>query len=156
MSVKDSIKSLYRASLAMLRQAVEGCSEELWLDRSYVNAAWNIAYHVLFYTHFYLSPSEGDFRAWEHHRQYNHKFGNWPQPYKQAEVLEYLAFCLAQVDTQVDLMDPDAPSGFHWLPFSKLELQFYNIRHIMLHTGELCERLGAHGAVEFSWVACVS
>jgi len=27
-------------------------------------------------------------------------------------------------------------SGFDWLPFDKLELQFYNIRHIMQHTGE--------------------
>lgn len=156
MDTRDSIKSQYRASLAMLRQAVEGCSEELWLDRSYVNAAWNIAYHALFYALFYLCQSEGTFKAWEHHRLNYHEFGDWPQPYTQAEVLDYLEVCLKLVDTQVDQMDMDAPSGFHWLPFNKLELQFYNIRHIMLHTGELCERLGAHGAVEFSWVAYVA
>jgi len=42
--------------------------------------------------------------------------------------------------------------GFHWRSFGKLELQFYNIRQIMQHTGELCERLGAHGEVEVGWL----
>jgi hypothetical protein len=31
-------------------------------------------------------------------------------------------------------------------------LQFYNIRHVQQHTGELCERLGAKGEVEVDWV----
>ena len=153
MNVKESIKSQYRASLAMLRQAVEGCSEAMWLDHSYVNASWNISYHVLFYTHLYLSPSEDAFKAWVKHKLYYHEFGRWPEPYSRAQVLEYLAICLEQVDAQVDAMELDAPSGFAWLPFNKLELQFYNIRHIMLHTGELCERLGSRGEVAFTWVA---
>lgn len=45
-----------------------------------------------------------------------------------------------------------AESGFYWLPFDKLELQFYNIRHIQQHTGEHCERLGAYGEIEVGWV----
>jgi hypothetical protein len=32
-----------------------------------------------------------------------------------------------------------------------LELQLYNIRHLQLHTGELCERLGTTG-VDVEWV----
>jgi hypothetical protein len=153
MTIKESIKSQYRASLAMLQQAIEGCSEEMWLDRSYVNACWNIAYHTLFFTHFYLNPTEEAFKAWENHKLYYQEFSNWPEPYTRAQVLDYLAFCLQQVYAQVDALDLDAPSGFPWLPFDKLELQFYNIRHIMLHTGELCERLGSHGEVAFMWVA---
>jgi len=54
---------------------------------------------------------------------------------------------------QVAAMDLQAESGFHWLPFNKLELQVYNIRHLQQHTGELCERLGAHGEIEVAWVA---
>jgi hypothetical protein len=49
-------------------------------------------------------------------------------------------------------MDLEAESGFYWLPFDKLELQFYNIRHVQQHTGELCERLGAQGEIEVDWV----
>jgi hypothetical protein len=46
----------------------------------------------------------------------------------------------------------DGPSGFYWIPMNKLELQFYNIRHLQHHTGELCERLGKTGAVEIGWI----
>jgi hypothetical protein len=46
----------------------------------------------------------------------------------------------------------EAESGFYWLPFDKLELQFYNIRYLQQHTGELCERLGAHGELQVQWV----
>jgi hypothetical protein len=49
-------------------------------------------------------------------------------------------------------LDLEAESGFNWLPFDKLELQIYNIRHIQQHTGELYERLGTSGSIELSWV----
>ena len=42
-------------------------------------------------------------------------------------------------------------SGFNWLPFGKLELQLYNIRHIQQHTGELSQRLGDHG-IDVPWI----
>ena len=74
------------------------------------------------------------------------------KPCSKAEVLDYLALCLAQVDEQVAALNPEAESGFNWLPFEKLELQFYNIRHIQQHMGALCERLGARGEIEVGWV----
>jgi hypothetical protein len=49
-------------------------------------------------------------------------------------------------------VDLEAASGFFWLPFDKLELQFYTIRHIQQHTGELMERLGTRANVEIDWV----
>jgi hypothetical protein len=33
-----------------------------------------------------------------------------------------------------------------------LELQFYTIRHIQQHTGELMERLGSRADLEINWV----
>jgi hypothetical protein len=156
MDIKAAVISQYHAALGMLHQAIEGCSDALWLDKSYANVSWNIAYHALFYTHLYLSSSEAAFTAWCGHRNYYHEFGNWPEPYTKTQVLEYLVFCLEMVDRQVEAIEMDTPSGFGWLPFSRLELHLYNIRHIMLHTGELAERLGAHGAVQVAWVARVS
>ncbi|MCE5260076.1 MAG: DinB family protein, partial [Chloroflexi bacterium] len=150
---KHSIKSQYRAALMMLRQAVEGCPDALWCDASYKNTVWNIAYHTLFYTHLYLSPSEEAFEAWELHRNHYHEFGAWPEPYSREQVLAYLTFCLGQVDVQVDACNLEASSGFSWLPFSRFELHLYNIRHIMLHTGELAERLGGKEAFAFEWIA---
>jgi hypothetical protein len=49
-------------------------------------------------------------------------------------------------------LDPEAESGFYWLPMNKLELQIYNIRHLQQHTGELMERLGSRAGVEVDWV----
>lgn len=52
---------------------------------------------------------------------------------------------------QLPAVDLDAASGFHWLPFTKMELQIYSIRHIMMHTGELAEQLGQTG-IQVDWV----
>ena len=155
MKIKDSIKSQYHASLAMLRQVVEMCPERLWEDMAYVNPFWRVVYHTLIYTHFYLQPTEKDFVPWEKHLQDLQLLGpSAPEAkaFSKAEVLDYLALCLEQVESQVDAVDLGAESGFDWLPFDKLELQLYNIRHIQQHTGELCERLGAQGEVEVNWV----
>ncbi len=155
MNPKQVIKSQFKAALAMLRQAIEKCPEALWTDITYSNPFWRLAYHVLIYTHFYLGPSEDDFTPWEKHQQDLQLLGQeipGARIYSQREVLDYLALVQDQVEAQVDALDLAAGSGFHWLPFNKLELQFYNIRHVQQHTGELCERLGAHGEVEVGWV----
>ena len=155
MRIKQAVHSQYHAALAMLHQAVDKCPEAMWADNAYVNPFGRVAYHTLIYTHFYLSPTEGDFVPWEKHKDGMQLLGlEAPdaQPYSKAEVLDYLALCLAQMDEQVAALNLEAESGFNWLPFDKLELQFYNIRHIQQHTGELCERLGAHGEIEVGWV----
>ena len=64
MNAKDVIKSQYHASLEMLKQVVEGCSPELWDSPEHKNRYWNVAAHILFYTHFYLHPTEQDFQPW--------------------------------------------------------------------------------------------
>ena len=155
MRAKAIVKSQYRASLAMLRQAIERCPDSLWEDGDYSNPFWHVAYHVIFYTHFYLHPTEDDFVPWEKHRDEIVSLGDSAEgetPYSREEILEYLDLCLKQMEEQVDAMDLEAESGFYWLPFDKLELQFYNIRHVQQHTGELCERLGAQGEIEVDWV----
>ena len=43
---------------------------------------------------------------------------------------------------EVSQLNLEAASGFDWLPFSELELQFYTIRHIQQHTGECGYSLG--------------
>lgn len=155
MNAKKSIQSQYCASLAMLRQTIEKCPESLWLDNSFANPFWRLAYHTLIYTHFYLGPSEEVFIPWEKHKEGLQLLGpDAPDAvaFSKAEVLVYLEHCLGEVERQVEAMDLAAESGFAWLPFDKLELQFYNIRHIQQHTGELSERLGAYGEIEVGWV----
>ena len=121
------------------------------------------AYHALFYGHLYLQPSESAFAPWPKHREnYNVMSDALPyppydkveigEPYTKADVLEYLTFCREHIASWVDALDLDGESGFEWLPMNKLELQFYNIRHLQQHVGELSTLLMEHAKVEIDWV----
>lgn len=162
MDVKEVIKSQYHASLEMLKQAVEKCPESLWADPEPKNRFWHIAYHVLFYTHFYLQDSEKDFTPWAKHRDLYNFLGPlpWPpheipkigEPYSKQEVLEYREFCQKEVEERVSALNLDGESGFPWLPFKKLELQVYSIRHIQHHAGQLIDRLRTQHDLGVEWV----
>jgi hypothetical protein len=157
MNTKDVIKSQYHASLEMLKQVIEGCPPELWNSSEHKNRYWNVAAHVLFYTHLYLHITENEFQPWPKLNLDARSFepredGAEKQPLTQSDVLEYLAYVQAKVDPMVEALDLNDESGFNWLPFNKLELQFYNIRHVMEHTGELAERLWQSAGVETRWV----
>ena len=156
MDTKASIQSQYLATLEILKKAIEQCPDEMWADPKPKNKFWHIAFHSLFFTHFYLHRTEGDFVAWEKHRDEVVSLSpsddpEAVEPYSQEEVLEYLAFCREQVKEKVASSDLAAESGFHWLPFNTFEKHLYNIRHTQLHTGELCERLGQAG-IDVEWV----
>jgi hypothetical protein len=154
MDIRDALQSQYLASLEMLEKAIRQCPETLWIDTKPKNKFWHIAFHVLFYTHLYLQPTEEDFTPWEKQSGDIASLSEPPQvfkPYSQAEILEYLVFCQQQVQVQLAAADLDAESGFYWLPFKALEKHIYNIRHIQLHAGELCERMGKVG-IDIDWV----
>src|SRR5581483_10999909 len=129
----------YRAGLKMLGDAIELCPEDLWFSKNYQNRFWHIAYHSVFYTHLYVQPSEGDFQAWSKHVPNSNFLGPqpWrkdepfqiPEPYGKADVQDYLKLCRGEVEKQIPLLRLEDGSVFSWLPFDKLELQFYNIRH---------------------------
>ena len=148
MTVQAVFKSQYHASLSMLRDAIDSCPADLWTDDSYVNQFWQVAYHTLFYTDFYLQPSESVFVPWEHHRPEHHRFMSGPQasgsitPYSVEEIRACWIRCQDMIDSAVDRLDLSAPdSGFPWYKMSKLEHQFVNLRHLQHHTGQLAERI---------------
>jgi hypothetical protein len=74
------------------------------------------------------------------------------EPYAKEGLLEYLELCREQVDRRVPELNIADESGFSWIPFDKLELQFYNIRHLQHHTGELYERLGTRVNIDLDWI----
>jgi hypothetical protein len=160
--VRQTILRQYRAGMAMLGKAIELCPEDLWLSSAYKNRFWHIAYHSLFYVHFYVQPSEADFKPWAKHQPKSNFLG--PQPwakdepfelptaYGKGDVQEYLEFCRNEVEKQIPIVCLEASSGFHWLPFSKLELQLYTIRHLQHHTGQLVDRLRNAVNLGVGWV----
>jgi len=142
------IQSQYLASLGMLKQVIVNCPEALWDAPGNQDKFWRKSYHALLYAHLYLQSVEKDFVPWEKHHDPDGEV-----PFTKDEVLEYLSFVEKQVADRIPATNLEAESGFHWLPFDKLELQFYNIRHIQQHTGELYERLGAYENIELAWVS---
>jgi hypothetical protein len=164
MDVREAILTQYSSALAMLEKAIELCPGTLWHGASgnSPNRYWHIAYHSLFYVHFYLAPTEAEFVSWQHQRFGYNFLGAVPwkteapikvdQPYTQAELLQYATFCREEAAVRVPTLDLEAPSGFHWLPFNKLTLQFYIIRHLAHHTGQLGERLRSQANIGLPWI----
>ena len=68
MDIRAALKSQYHAALMTLRSAVVKCPKELWNGGEYPAKFWRVAYHTLFYTHFYLSTDEKAFRPWKKHQ----------------------------------------------------------------------------------------
>jgi len=157
-AILGSFARQYQAALKMLREAIELCPEELWVDAKYTNPFWRISYHALFYAHLYVQPSEAEFQSWPKHREsvrmLSPRKSGEPahEPYSKAELLEYHDFCCGEVAAKVAQTKLDADSGFYWLPFNKFELQVYNIRHIQHHTGQLTDRLRQAADVGVRWI----
>jgi hypothetical protein len=146
MTIQSVIQSQYLASLAMLKQAISKCPPEVWDVPQDGDKFWFKAYHALYYAHLYLKTDGQDFIRWKKYRERESVL-----MLSKEKVLAHLASVEREVASQIPLMDLDAKSGYYWLPSSKLELQFYNIRHIQQHTGELYERLSRTN-VKLGWV----
>ncbi len=154
-----ALKSQYHATLSMHKSCIESCPEDLWQDPSFKNRFWHISFHTIFYTHLYLHDSENHFEAWENHlEQYEYlkyRSDNYPTDkaiYSKEDLLEYLELCQARVDSYLASVNFSEPSGFSWLPFNKLELHLYNIRHAQHHTGQLGDRLRESADIGVRWV----
>jgi hypothetical protein len=163
MDIHSTIISQYGAALAMLRSAIEACPAEQWESDSYQNQFWHLAYHVLFYTHLYLTPTDEEFVPWEKGREHYHFIAGvipWSpevkveigEKYTREEILEYHQVVSEMVAGSLHGVPLDGPSGFYWLPFDRFELHLYNLRHLQHHTGQLVERIRQETGHGVEWV----
>jgi len=150
------------AALRMLRSTIEACPEELWNRTSDHNRFWALAYHATFFAHLYLSPSKEALEPFERevagHTCYGRDhLGDWAELVEEdaftvADVLAYCDHIVERVEDLVASTSFDAPSGFHWLTFSKGETHLYNLRHIQHHAGQLGDRLRQEAGIGTRWV----
>jgi hypothetical protein len=170
--LRSTLKSQYHAALAMLRQAIDRCPDDIWIAVGDSTPFWRVAYHTLYYTDLYLQPDERSFRPWDHHQtriqhmddipgppeleEFTELADRPPQtgnPYTKPELLAYWTTCDGMIDAAVDALDVlRADSGFSWKPRSKVELQVENIRHIQHHTAQLIARLRSEANIGVEWV----
>ncbi len=144
--LRSALKGQYRAGLAMLRNCIEVCPDDLWPADEHPRAYWRITYHTVFYTHLYLMPEEAAFKPWEKHSWHgpvlwlDEEEGVPPieTTYTRAELIEYVDMVDGMVGEWVDALDLESQSsGFHWYKIPKLDHQLVNIRHLGLHVGQL-------------------
>ena len=164
MDLKNAMAGQFRAGLAMLRECVERCPDDLWsatVDKP-PRTFWRIAYHAAFYTHFYLAQTQSDFTPWSKHvRHAVMTFADEGQElppegtvYTQADVMGFIDHLSDRIDGMLDALDLASPeSGFPWYPdFPKLDHVLLTLRHLGVHVGQLQELLFARG-VEPDWVS---
>ncbi len=151
MNIIPILISQYLASLKMLEQLIVACPEALWNDPADRNPTWHLAYHAIYFVEEYLADSYETFRPWAGHRRGYEEFPLPPdaKPYDKAAVLAYLAYAREHVQERLPVYNLGWGADAE---YTGLELQIYNIRHLMQHTGELGERLGRAAGVELDWV----
>jgi len=168
-SLRRALKSQYHAALAMLKETIEQCPDDLWFSEDHRNACWQVAYHTLFFAHVYLMPDKAAFRPWDgHQNEVQHPDGIpgpadpasslplLPRPYTKSEVLAYWTICDGMVDAALETLDLSRPdSGFSWYPMPKLEHQILSIRHIQHHTAQLADRLRFATDTGTRWVGAL-
>jgi len=155
-NIKAALNRQYHAGLAMLRQAVERCPEQVWVSGEQPRSVWRIAFHAVFYTHLYLQPNLEAFVPWEKDREDCASLWDDPpvvEPYTKSEILDYIDLVAASLDKAVDLLDLDSgETGFWWYKdMAKLDHQLMNLRHLQGHVGQLSELLMAKG-IDLDWV----
>jgi hypothetical protein len=163
--IRSSIAGQYGAVLRILENCVQSASPDAWLAPVGKFPFWHVAYHALFVTDLYLSPDEKAFKPPPFHKEDYNLLGPAPwapqkkvvadQPYDQATLAAYVRACRAKAKSAVE-GETDAvlagPSGFHWLPFTRLELHLYNIRHAQHHAGQLGAALRRGNSEVARWV----
>jgi hypothetical protein len=105
-AIRAALKSQYRAAFETVRDAIQQCPDRLWEEPGAMPQFWQIAYHTVFFGHFYMLQKEQDLRPWRKHRRGAPSLKPDGQPaYTKAELLEYLG----------EVLPPWILRSTHWI-----------------------------------------
>src|SRR6267142_3536399 len=92
--VRQVLQSQFEAALSMLKDCVAECGEKYW-EGKIANATFRqIAYHTLFFTDLYLSPSAETFELRDlHNRGGDERGPTLSTGLSREETLEYIKIC---------------------------------------------------------------
>lgn len=164
MEFNRALKGQYRAGIAMLRQCIERCPDDLWTSGEHPRTFWRIAYHAIFYTHLYAQRDLASFVPFEEHDESvpnlwlddDEPVPPIREPYSKDHMLRYVDYVDRSIEGWVDSLDMESEeSGFYWYKnFPKLDHQILSVRHLQGHVGQLSELLMAAG-VDIDWISRV-
>jgi hypothetical protein len=149
--VREALKRQHHAAMAMFRQAIQNCPDDVWTSGDHPRNYWRIAYHALAYAHLYLYEDLASWNKWPNHIQENTYLDGDDvpvnEPYTKQQLTELVNRIDSEIDPRLDALDLTSPTcGFTWYPnVSRVELLILSLRHIHGHLGQLHEILIAHG-----------
>lgn len=156
MEIKQALIHQHLAALAMLKQAVERCPEDLWHWGEHPRTFWRIAYHAAGYAHLYLYEDMQSWKPWDKARNACAILEGEVEamePYTRAEMLEFIELIESEVEPRIHALDLEqATCGFTWYPqVSRVELLILSLRHLHGHLGQLHEHLIARD-LDVDWL----
>lgn len=162
-SIEKILASQYKASLGMLGQALEKVPNQEWNNEDYNNPIWQITYHILWATKFYLGSNPESYIPFVNAIEGAESLGgsqDWENPdeniniegfHTKNELESFIKEIENNLEKNLAVLPLEELSGFDWYPYSRLELHINNIRHIQHHTGQIIERLKSKGINYFPW-----
>ena len=157
--VLKGLKEQYGAALAMLCQAINDCSEELWEQQENGPPFWKIIYHTLFFLDFYLGNSKKEREEFKSFFPNNngHRLDviTNKEPLTRVQLLEYLDYVKDKSKAKIDELSEETlveDTAFEWHGDSQFATFIYNLRHVMLHLGALNSLLVRTG-IKTQWVS---
>ena len=148
----------FGATLDMLENAIKACPEHVWFDAAnwqdstteqktldtYKAEFWYWAYHVIFWTDYYLSnTTEEQFQPKPPYTkdEFDER-GLIPlRVYSNDELLEYLNYCREKLRAWINSLNDqtlfDQSRASHREDYSVLEILLYNLRHVQHHSAQL-------------------
>jgi hypothetical protein len=157
------INGQYEAALCMLNRCIDQCPESDW-DAPVVNLKFcQVAFHVLFFTDFYLESTEDAIRDQAFHRANLDAFRDYEELedrkqqllYERAFLKDYVQHCRTKSGRVVASESEQSLTtrcGFSRRDCSRAELHVLNIRHIQHHTAQLSLKLKLDANKGAEWV----
>ena len=142
-SLKTELWKQFGAAIDMFENAIQKCPDSLWNDGKNF---WYIAYHTLFFLDYYLTENAEKFAPPPPFTLSELEYGVMPDRiYTKEELISYTHHCREKGRRLIGLFTPEKMQSL-WADDSRsypmFEMQLYNMRHVMHHTGQLNMMLG--------------
>jgi uncharacterized damage-inducible protein DinB len=131
----------------MLRSCIELCPKSRWNAKVGNWPYWLVVYHTLCFVDLYSARSNREWRPREEFHPKGRKELRDEYPsrrFTQAEMLAYCDYCVEAVRASVareTMKSLAGPTGFAWVPGTRMEHHIYNMRHVSHHMGQLSASL---------------
>ncbi len=167
---KQLITNQYQAALCTLNACIDRCPDELWNADVGNHAFCNVVFHTLFFSDYYLGPSEAAIFEQEFHRVHAKIFEGYEQLedrkpvtlYERSFIKKYMVHVRGKADEVLTSETEETlqgSTGFDRRDFTRAELHVYCMRHIQHHSAQLSLRLRVDAGVDIPWVGtgwCIS